>query len=148
MGRNLKPRYIQHELAQLQVLRCKSEQRDNGPALSDFIPSFTMPGRRVMWQHPQVTQGNEAWGTRGNAQGHMAPRVRALNVAKLHALKCIARKGTRQKREAGTHSQRQRDMKQRQRDRKDEREGGLLSLVQVIPFRVGLGGPPYKFRLH
>lgn len=104
MGRNLKPRYIQHELAQLQVLRCKSEQRDDGPALPDFIPSFTMPGRRVMWQHPQVTQGNEAWGTRGNAQGHMAPRVRALNVAKLHALKCIARKGTRQKRERGRNT--------------------------------------------
>lgn len=54
----------------------------------------------------------------------------------------------KREREAETHSQRQRDMKQRQRDRKDEREGGLLSLVQVIPFRVGLGGPPYKFRLH
>lgn len=136
MGRNLKPRYIQCELAQLQVLRCKSEQR-NGPALPDFIHSFTMLGRRVMWRHPRVTQGNKAWGTQANAQGHVALRVRAPNVAKPHALNCIARKGTKE-REAETHSQRQRDMKQRQRDRKDEQEGGL-SLVQVIPSRVGLG---------
>lgn len=110
MGRNLKPRYIQCELAQLQVLRCKSEQRNNGPALPDFIHSFTMLGRRVMWRHPRVTQGNKAWGTQANAQGHVALRVRAPNVAKPHALNCIARKGTRQKRERQKHIHRDREI--------------------------------------